>query len=390
MEEQRDVIVVGAGPSGAVTAAFLAQQGYDVLLLDRKGFPREKICGDAVPASGVEMLFRLGLEAKVKAAAARGEFYPVTQMLLISPKGRDLIAPFAKREDGLDSYIAPRIYFDEMIQQHAIESGAAFQVAQVKGPLLENGRVVGVEAKVNGRYQPIRSKIVVGADGATSVIARSLRGADDQYEDKHRAIAIRAYLDDMEEIPQTVEFYLYDGILPGYAWIFPIGKQSVNIGLGMRLDLFRNQEKSLEQMLVEFMAFPDIKKRLLNESGLKNQATWQLNFGSKQHKQYAFDGALLVGDAAGFVNPLTGGGIYNGMISGELAAKTIHEALTAKNTTRQQLKIYKTRCHDAMWESMKTSYRIQQCLLHFPYAVDWLMKIFRENSSLTKTFLSKL
>ncbi len=388
--EQRDVTVVGAGPSGAVAATILAQLGYDVLLLDRKDFPRDKICGDAVPASGIELLFRLGLQETFQAAVGQGNFYPVKQMLLVSPKGRELLAPFAERADGIDSYITPRLQFDAMIQQHAVASGATFQVAQVKGPIVENGQVVGVEAKVNGRFQAIRSKVVVGADGATSVIARHLRHTDDQYEDKHRAIAIRAYLDDMAEIPQTVEFYLYDGILPGYAWIFPIGEKKVNIGLGIRLDLFRKQEKKLDQMLTEFMEFPAIKKRVLNGGQLKNQATWQLNFGSKQHKEYTFDGALLVGDAAGFINPLTGGGIHNGMISGELAAKTIHEALSAGNTSRQQLKIYETRCHDAMWESMKTSYRIQRGLLHFPFAVDWLMRIFRENSALTKTFLSKL
>jgi geranylgeranyl reductase family protein len=390
MEGQRDVIVVGAGPSGAVTAAFLAQRGYDVLLLDRKGFPRDKICGDAVPASGVELLFRLGLEEDFYAHVERGEFYRVTQMLLVSPKGRDLITPFAKRENGIDSYIAPRIYFDEMIQRHAVKSGAEFRVAQVKGPLVENGRVVGVEAKVNGRYQPICSKFVVGADGATSTIARTLREPDDQYEGKHRAIAIRAYLDDMEEIPQTVEFYLYDDILPGYAWIFPVGKNTVNIGLGMRVDLFRKDEKNLDQMLARFMEIPAIKKRLLNGGELKNKATWQLNFGSQRHKDYVFDGALLVGDAAGFVNPLTGGGIHNGMISGEMAAKTIHEALSAGNTSGQQLKIYEHRCYDTMWDGMKASYRIQLALLYTPFAVDWLMKIFREHSSLTKIFLSKL
>ena len=388
--EQRDVIVVGAGPSGAVTATILAQQGHDVLLLDRKPFPRDKICGDAVPASGIEMLFKLGMEEKFSAAVARGEFYPVTQMLIVSPKGRDLIAPFVKRADGIESYVTPRLKFDALIQEHAIESGAAFQVGQVKRPLLENGRVVGVEAKVNGRLQSIRSKVVVGADGATSTIARTLRADDDQYEDQHRAIAIRAYLEDMEEIPRTVEFYLYDNILPGYAWIFPIGKNKVNIGLGIRLDQFRKQEKSLEQMLKDFMVFPAIKKRLLNGGQLKNQASWQLNFGSKQHKQYVFDGALLVGDAAGFINPLTGGGIHNGMISGELAAKTIQEALSTGNTSSAQLKIYERRCHDAMWGSMNISYRIQRSLLHFPFAVDWLMKISRENSALTKMFLSKL
>lgn len=390
MTSERDVIVVGAGPAGATTAVYLAQQGYDVLLLDRHQFPRDKICGDAVPAGAIDTLTRLGMGDKIQQAVARGELYPLKSMLLVSPKGYELEAMFHKGPGGSDSYVAPRIYFDALIYQHAVEAGAEFRQAQVTAPLLENGRVVGVKVKENGRVQELRSKVVIGADGATSVITRTLRPKENQHVDGHRAVALRAYITGLEEFPHQVEFYLYNQILPGYAWIFPTRPGQANIGLGMRLDHFRAKKQSLEDMLDTFLAMPAIKKRLRPNWALRDVATWQLNFGSQKHLQHVYDGVILVGDAAGFINPLTGGGIHNAIISAKLAARTTHEALQRGDISRPGMQIYEQRVHEAMWGSMKRSYQLQRSLMRFPRLIDFLVKSMKENSSLAKMFLTKL
>lgn len=387
---ERDVIVVGAGPAGATAAAMLAQKGYDVLLLDRQDFPRDKACGDAVPAGAIELLCSIGMEQKIQQAVERGELYPLERMLLVSPNRYEVLADFNKSNHNYDSYVAPRIYFDALIQQHAVDSGATFHKAQVKKPIVENGCVVGVEARLNGATEQCRARMVIGADGVTSVITRHLRPKQNQHVDSHRAVALRAYIDDIEEIPKAVEFYLYNEILPGYAWIFPTGNHSANIGLGMRLDHFRKQGIDLESMLRQFLEFPEIKKRLLNGGQLRDVATWQLNFGSQKRLQHTFDGALLVGDAAGLINPLTGGGIHNALVSARLATQTINEAFQAGDFSRQQLKIYEQRCHDEMWGSMRRSYFLQRTLMHFPFLIDFLVKQFKENSQLAQIFLSKL
>ena len=390
MEKERDVIVVGAGPAGSTAAAMLAQKGYDVLLLDRSEFPRVKTCGDAVPAGAIEILRVLGGYDQVKAAEARGELYPLTHMFLVSPRGHELMAAFSKGEYGADSYVAPRYYFDALVQQQAGQSGAEFCLAQAKAPIVEGEQVVGVRAQVNGRLRDLRAKMVIGADGVTSVITRHLRPKENQHVDLHRAVALRAYVDGLEEMPQAVEFYLYKAILPGYAWIFPTGNNSANIGLGMRLDHFRRVKGDLKKLLDQFLAFPNIKARVQSNFQIRDMATWQLNFGSQKRLQHAFNGALLVGDAAGFINPLTGGGIHNAMISGKLAAQTIDEAFNQGDTSRTGLAIYEQRCHEEMWDSMSRSYFMQRWFMRLPFIVDLLVSRMKENSQLAQTFLSKL
>ena len=387
---EHEVIVVGAGPGGATAAAALAQAGRDVLLLDRQSFPRDKICGDAVSLGAVQIMNDLGMADQVRAAQQRGEFYPLDGMRLVSPSGHTLHADFHRGPAGEESYVAPRLYFDAVIQQHAVESGACYRRAEVAGPLLEDGRVVGVLARENGDNHAFRAPVVIGADGVTSTIMRQLRPETNQHEDTHRAVALRAYIEGIELFPHKVEFFLYDEVLPGYAWIFPAGEDVANIGLGMRLDVFRKHKRNLKKMLSDFLAMPDIRPRLKNSYALRDVAIWQLNFGSQEGLQHAFDGALLVGDAAGFINPLTGGGIHNALISGVLAAQTVDEALRRGDVSRESLCVYEERCNEAMWAGMRKAFFYQRFLLNYPTLVDWLIRLLGQNGSIAQIFISKL
>lgn len=381
---EHEVIVVGAGPGGSTAAMALAQKGYDVLLLDRQEFPRDKICGDAVPAGALDLLYSLGMEEKIKEAG----FYHIDKIRIVSPKGYAMDAELQEENHKARSAIVPRLEFDAVLQEHAVDSGAEFKKAHVKEPILEDGKVVGVRARVNGSIEEIRSKVVVAADGVTSAIARAIR--PDEHVDHHRAVALRAYIEDIEELPHQVEFFLYDDILPGYAWIFPIGEGRANIGLGMRLDKFRQDGHNLKKLLQLFMDMPDIEKRLKNGGDLRDVATWQLNFGSQKNVQRAYDGALLVGDAAGFINPLTGGGISNALTSAKLAAETIHQAFLKEDFSRQALRIYEDFCKQQFWSGMRQSYWLQRTLEFVPFITDWICRRAQHDSAFAQTFMTKL
>jgi len=277
--------------------------------------------------------------------------------------------------------------FDALIQQHAVESGAEFRRAQVQEPILEDGKVVGVRAKLNGSVEEIRAKIVIGADGVTSAISRVLRS--DKHEDGHRAVALRCYTEDLEVRPHEVEFYLYNDILPGYAWIFPYSEGQTNLGLGMRLDKYRAEEKSLEDMVKVFLEMPLIKNRLSRGGELRDVAVWQLDFGSRT-MQRAYDGAILVGDAAGLINPLTGGGIHNGLQSALLAGQIVHEALKKDDLSLQNLRRYDVELEEEMKSSMRRSYWIQRTLIRMPLIVDWLIRWGGSNNEVAKIFIDKL
>jgi geranylgeranyl reductase family protein len=384
---ERDIIVVGAGPAGAAISCALAQHGLDVLLLDRASFPRDKTCGDAIPAEAVRLMRDLGMAQRIDAAVEREELYAIERLLLVSPRGIEITARFDGDPSAPKNYIGRRLHFDAILQSHAVASGVDFRVAQVTGPILEDGNVVGVHARLNGQSEGLRAKLVIGADGVTSVIARKLR--TDSHSDRHRAVALRAYLEGIEELPRTIEFYLYKEISPGYAWIFPMGDGRANLGLGMRLDKFRRHKGDLKAMLNHFLGLPDIEKRLRPGHTLSGVKTWPLNFGS-QSMQRAYSGALLVGDAAGLIDPLTGGGIYNALLSARIAADVVKDAFDRGDFSRSSLAAYDARCDAALGKDFQRSFHIQRMLLRFPFLVDALAKTMHSNSRFAKTFLEKL
>ena len=381
---EREIVIVGAGPTGSVAATALVQKGHDVLLLDRMDFPRDKACGDGIPAGAVEILYSLGMEERIREA----NFYAVDRLLLSSPRGYVIEADLTPGSKfGADSLVVPRLEFDALIQKFAIDTGAEFLKSQVKDLIIENNQVKGVRARVNGSDVDIHAKVVIGADGVTSIIARTLR--PDKHEDQHRAVALRCYIHDLDELPHQVEFYLYKEILPGYAWIFPTGEGQANLGLGMRLDHFRELDKSLEDMVAIFLEMPSIKKRLRNGGDLRDIAVWPLNFGS-QDMQRAYEGALLIGDAAGLINPLTGGGIHNGLQSALIAADVVDRALLDGDVSSARFQEYEDRLHLAIDGSMKKSFNIQRSLLRFPIWVDMVVRLGGSNTAIAQTFVSKL
>jgi flavin-dependent dehydrogenase len=138
-----------------------------------------------------------------------------------------------------------------------------------------------------------------------------------------------------------------------------------------------------------FLAMPLIKERLKRGGVLKDVAVWQLNFGSRT-MQRAYDGAILVGDAAGLINPLTGGGIHNGLQSALLAGQIIHDALQKDDSSLAALGRYDVDLEEKMKSSMRRSYWIQRTLIRMPLAMDLLIRWSGANSEVAKIFIDKL
>jgi len=169
--------------------------------------------------------------------------------------------------------IVSRYVFDHEILKHAVASGAEFCKASVQGPIVENGKVVGVTAKMGKEVVEYHSKVVIAADGATSVIARALSNL--QRSDKDKVIALRGYIESDVDLDQTIDLVFLNEVQPGYAWFFPMNKRLANIGVGIRVDIYNHQDKTLQDMLNIYLKSPEIQSRV-GDHKVTDIRTWQL------------------------------------------------------------------------------------------------------------------
>jgi geranylgeranyl reductase family protein len=301
-----DVIVVGAGPAGSLAAITLARAGARVGLVDKAKPGRDKACGDLIGPRGVRVLDELGLG--VPGARTVGD------MIVVGPTGRRVLLPARPgRTYPGHAVVVPRARFDAHLHTAALDAGAIDIPARVAS--VDDGRV----AVDGGRV--LLADVVIGADGATSVTARSAGLV--VAERVLWGFAIRGYVPAEVTLP-VIAFWNdrpHRGF-PGYGWLFP-GPDGANLGLGLGLGNSRRDAHRAQQQLDAFRIH-------LTRIGLlgatRELPAQQLGGWLKMGligTRPASGKVLLVGDAAGLVNPLQGEGIAQALASGQAAARAV-------------------------------------------------------------------
>jgi len=328
-----DVIIVGAGPGGSTAAILLARAGVRVLLLEKARFPRDKICGDAVGLDGVRVLRTLELMERVRAAGA----ISVRGVQVTSPKGTCSTVRLPKERVKEVGIILPRLVFDHLLVDTAVQAGAELREGfTVESPLLSDGVVVGVAGTHDGQAMTIRAPLTIAADGAHSVFARDFRlrrqGA------RARVFAVRSYYSGVHGVGDNIEIHYMDDSLPAFGWIFPTGPDTANVGVGAWSG--RDASRSLRVLQESFLRdCPSARSRLCDATPSEPVRGWPLDLGEGAWRASA-GGLLAVGDAASFIDPLTGEGIGTAMLSSKLAAATALEALASRNFSARFLRRY--------------------------------------------------
>jgi geranylgeranyl reductase family protein len=366
-----EIIIVGAGPAGSASAITFARKGRRVLLMDQSEFPRDKPCGDAIAPSGVGLLFGLGLKEKIRQA----RFQTVSAVRLVSPGRRELRIRFHPADPELNEMIAPRKILDAMLRDRAVEGGAEFLRARATALVMENGIVAGVRAETGGKASEFRCRLLIGADGSGSTIARLLGG---KARDPDDAVTVRGYFSNVDMDPATAEIHLLRDLWPGYAWIFPAGGGTANVGLGLSIGRYRKMRKNLKSILSDFLQSPGLPERFRGTRETPDLQTRMLKFYSPERKRRAFDGALLIGDAAALVNPLNGGGIVNALMSGILAADVADRSLAENDVSRKRLLEYEMALWKALGRELMISYRIKK-MSSSPAVMETMMKLILAN-----------
>ena len=317
-----DAVVVGAGPAGSVAALVLARAGGRVALVDRSAFPRDKACGDLIGPRGVRLLQDLGLRIP--------DFGRGSDMLVVGPSGgRARLPAFPGRTYADHGVIAPRRIFDDALRSEAVAAGATPVTARIVE--VTRGSDGSVETLTASDGSTLRGRTVIGADGALSPLAH-LTGMLDA-DAAMWGFAIRGYVPAEVPLPLLALLDARPGrIFPGYGWLFPGADGEANIGIGRAL---RRRHRpaarlrdELARLCVRLRATGD-----LPEGSVPGPITggW-LRMGGVGARP-ARHNVLLVGDAAGLVNPLQGEGIAPAMVSGRLAAEAVLEDPTHAGET---------------------------------------------------------
>ena len=356
VDEDADVIVVGAGPAGSTAATYLARAGLDVLLLEKGVFPREKVCGDGLTPRGVKQLIDLGIDTREEA----GWLHNRGLRIITAHHTLELDWP------DLTDYppygvVRPRADFDEMMVRVAESAGARLvEHTTVHGAVSHErtGRVIGVNATTGPDKIPVsyRAPVVLACDGASARLAVSV--GIEKRVDRPIGVAIRRYYNS----PRTKDDYLESHLqlwdrgdpanpklLPGYGWIFGMGDGTVNVGLGILSTSTAFRDTDYRAMMRTWLAGLPEEWGLTEDNGIGRIGGAALPMGFSRTPHYR-DGLLLLGDAGGAVNPFNGEGIGYAMHSAKLAAEHVVQALARPEGPGRErvLAGYATALHDAL------------------------------------------
>jgi flavin-dependent dehydrogenase len=326
LPQQVDVLVAGAGPAGSATAAFLARTGYSVLAVDRAVFPRDKPCSEYMSPEAVRILSRLGvMEALEKAGGVALEGMKVTVASGATAHGRFALAghqPF--RPTGLS--ISRRILDHELVLAARAAGAHVVEQTRVEELLYDKGAVAGAVVRVaGGQRHSIRARLTVGADGLRSVVARRMGR---RTHGRPRRVAFVAHVARVQGMGSSAELHFGAASLVG---LNSIGHDKTNVTLVVPADRARAASGRVEQFFSEGIGdFPVVRERM--QGGEVEGAVLATGPFAARSRPVVVPGALLVGDAADFFDPVTGDGIYSALRGAEVASETAIEALGRPGT----------------------------------------------------------
>jgi geranylgeranyl reductase family protein len=342
--ERHDVLVVGGGPAGAAAGFWLAKAGHDVCVLERKAFPRDKTCGDGLTPRAVHQLREMGLEPAIAARhhrhnGLRAEAHGITLDL---PWPDHPVFPSY-------GYVVRRRDLDGLVAEQAGAAGATVrESSEALRPLTRDGHVIGalVKDKASGEAREVHARYVVVADGSLSRFGRALGTAREK--SYPQGIAIRGYFESPLSADPWIESCLdvhdRDGrSLPGYGWIFPLGDGTINVGIGLLSTYKGYRDVNTTHLMSEWAATAPGRWGIDPDAMLAPPTGGRLPMAGSVNPKVG-PNWLVVGDAAGSINPFNGEGIDYAYETARMAADLIDEAIVSG--TGQPLQRYTTMLDD--------------------------------------------
>jgi digeranylgeranylglycerophospholipid reductase len=344
-----DVVVVGAGPAGSVTARFAAEAGANVLMIDRR------------PEIGIPVLCGEGISQRIdKWGMLEGSDWIASKMdgaKIFAPD--DTMVTLSKEMAGNETgYVVYRDRFDKELARQAGKAGARVILrTEAVGLEERNGRITGVKAIQDGEAFTIHADMVVAADGVESKVG-SWAGIQTRLKPCDLETCFQYTLENVEYESDYCEFYLGKNRAPGgYIWSFPKGNGLFNIGIGILASL--SSSGKAKQLLDSFIKKHDI---------YKNGTPVRVLSGAvpvAKPVETVTDHLLLVGDAARHADPITGGGLTTSLEGGKIAGEVIGNAVDKQQFDKETLMAYETGWKKAFGQKLLRNYLVKDIMLDF-------------------------
>jgi len=348
-----DVLVVGGGPGGSAAAHWLARDGHAVLVVEKKEYPREKTCGDGLTPRSIHQLMEMGFDFGV------GDFHRVTGL-------RSYAGELCLEMEWPEHPIYPnwggvirRAALDSQVALLAEKQGVVVRQHTEAKPVLDEGRIAAVELTSHGEKEVIHPRFVVVADGSLSRFGRALGAVRDK--SRPYGLAARAYFKSPMSTDGFMEsqLNLHDAAghtVPGYGWVFPMGDGTINIGVGVLSTFHRwkdlNTTTLMEAMVVSAPPHWEVTAESQLDESRGGKLPMSFSVGPLVGRNW-----VLVGDAAGAINPFNGEGIAYAYETGRIAARHVGAAIGSDDPAR--LWGY----HDEIHDTYDSYYRVARAFV---------------------------
>jgi len=378
-----EVVVVGAGPTGSTAAKFLAEKGVSVLMVDKSKFPRDKICGGSMDVRILDDYKYLQNCKELIECYCKGSY-------IYSPSLKNVIK---LESENPTSLCVLRDKFDEGLKNLALDAGVEF---------IDGNGVKDLVTSVNRAEvtledgKSVNTEVIIGADGVRSIVAKKSGLKPKWAPDEIASCVIQEFnigestIDEFFTEKRYKHLHVRFGGMFGYGWVFP-KKEHLNIGIGA-IQSETKGRLNLNEQFKDYIKVLKSQKIIPDDLVIGKCRGWPLPLKLPLEKCYA-DRIILCGDAAGYVNPIDGGGLIFGMYTGEIAAGVISWALNGRGASEAYLSKYKTECDNRFGKKLKRSLLIRNIVNSAPELIIKIgsSRLFRkrlskeDNKSLVKS-----
>ena len=373
-----DVIIVGAGPAGTTCALALQNSGLKIAILDKAIFPRDKVCGDAIPTRSVSVLKKINPKY-FEALSQFEKKEKITTSRVVVSSGKDLFFHWKSEAFNCKRFEFDNLLFD-LVKKETQTS--VFENTEILSIKIQDDLVI-----LDTNSNHFTSSIVIGCDGAHSIVAKKM--ADFKVNKKMYAGAVRSYQQNITgNTAYTNEVFFSQKYTPGYFWLFPVSEHSFNIGFGMLSENIALKKINLKKAIVDVVTeFPELSQRF-TKAGLEFITEgFGLPMGNGK-TSLSGNRFLLCGDAGSLIDPISGAGIGNAMESSFHAANHVIKYFSSSNFDAQINKNYDRSVYREIGKELKKNTLILRLSSKFPWLVN-LGISFLANNNFVSNYLRK-